>query len=271
MRLINGLLNPQRAALKAWKSVGTPSFNDKLDYDLFDRPHYAYCLANAARSARALGIEAIAALEFGVAGGRGLLALEALATEVEREYGVRIEIYGFDTGEGLPAPVDYRDLPYVWQTGFFRMDQDKLKQQLKRSQLVLGDVVDTVPKFVASQLKVPVGAIYSDLDFWSSTLASFQVFDAPDALLLPRTFIYFDDIISADGGGILSEDVGQLRAIRDYNEKSEMMKIRPIAGLEQTRRIRAKWNAQIYVHHRYNHARYDDYIHADANRQLAIA
>ncbi len=271
MRLINGLLNPQKATLKAWKSIGSPSFSDKLDYDLFDRPHYAYCLANAARSARALGIPAIAALEFGVAGGRGLLALEALAVEVEREFGVRIEIYGFDTGEGLPAPVDYRDLPYVWQTGFFRMDQEKLKKQLQRSHLVLGDVKDTMPRFIASELKVPVGAIYNDLDFWSSTLASFQLFDAPDDLLLPRVFCYFDDIISADGGGILSEDVGQLRAIRDYNETSDMQKIRPIAGLEQTRRIRAKWNAQIYVHHRFNHNRYVDYIHADTNRQLAIA
>lgn len=270
MRIVNGMLNPQRAVLKAWKAIGSPSFQNRLDYDLYDRPHYAYCLASAARSAKALGIKTIAALEFGVAGGRGLLALEALASDVEQAFGVTIEIYGFDTGEGLPAPVDYRDLPYVWQEGFFCMDQDELRRRLTRSTLVLGDVADTVPDFVTNTLKVPIGAVYSDLDFWSSTAASFRIFEAPDALLLPRIYCYFDDIISADGGGVLSDDVGQLRAIRDYNEGHDSRKIRPIAGFEQTRRIRAKWNAQIYVHHKYDHGRYDDYIHADRNRQLEI-
>lgn len=270
MRIVNAMLNPQRAVLKTWKSIGSPSFQNRLDYDLYDRPHYAYCLASAARTAKTLGIESIAALEFGVAGGRGLLALEALAEDVEKAHGVRIEIYGFDTGEGLPSPVDYRDLPYVWQEGFFKMDQDALRIRLKRSKLVLGNVTDTVPQFIAEDLKVPIGAVFNDLDFWSSTAASFRMFEAPDALQLPRVFCYFDDIISADGGGVLSDDVGQLRAIQDYNAGQDTRKIRPIAGFEHTRRIRAKWNAQIYVHHKYDHVRYGDYIHADRNRQLAI-
>ena len=271
MRIMDAVLNPQKAVLKAWKSVGKTSFQSRIDYDLYDRPHYAYCLAGAARSARALGIKTFAAIEFGVAGGNGLLALERLAADVEQEFGVRIEIYGFDTGEGLPAPVDYRDVPYVWQEGFFRMDQDALRKRLTRSKLVLGNVTDTVPAFVANQLQVPIGAVYSDLDFWSSTAASFRIFEAPDALLLPRIYCYFDDIISADGGGVLSDDVGQLRAIADYNGEQTQRKIRPIAGFEHTRKIRSKWNAQIYVHHKYDHGRYMDYIHADRNRQLAIA
>lgn len=50
----------------------------------------------------------ISAIEFGVDGGNGLLAMENIAQEVEKEVPVEFEIYGFDTGSGLPEPIDYR-------------------------------------------------------------------------------------------------------------------------------------------------------------------
>jgi hypothetical protein len=242
----------------------------KLDYDLFDRPHYAYCLANAARLARALGVPRLSALEFGVAGGRGLLALEALCPEIERAYGVEIEIWGFDTGEGLPEPEDYRDLPYIWKAGFYRMDQEALKRKLSRSKLVLGNVKDTVPSFVADHAPAQIGAVFLDLDFWSSTRDALDLFKGPAETMLPRVFCYCDDVISAEGGGILSDDVGQLRAIADYNAGHELRKMRRIAGLAETRRIRAVWPTQIYVHHSFDHPAYTTYVHDDPNRQLAI-
>ncbi|NIP15814.1 MAG: hypothetical protein GWM88_14255 [Pseudomonadales bacterium] len=37
-------------------------------------------------------------------------------------FGVDIEIWGFDSGKGLPAPKDYRDLPYIRQEAFFEFD-----------------------------------------------------------------------------------------------------------------------------------------------------
>lgn len=269
-RLVNALLSPQNAVLKLWRALGTASLRSKLDYDLFDRPHYAYCLANAARLARALGIPSISALEFGVAGGRGLLALEALCPPIEKAYGVKIEVWGFDTGEGLPAPVDYRDLPYIWKQGFYKMDQDALSKRLFRSRLVLGDVKDTVPSFVNNFRPAPVGAVFLDLDFWSSTRDALMLFAGPASTLLPRIHCYCDDVISAEGGGVLSEDVGQLRAIRDYNGINEMRKLRPVAGLTSTRPIKATWNSQIYVHHAFDHPSYATYTHDDPNRQLAI-
>ncbi|HEY5681248.1 MAG TPA: hypothetical protein VIS55_14360 [Pseudomonadales bacterium] len=50
-----------------------------------------------------------------MAGGNGLVEMERIAREVEPLFGVGIEIWGFDSGKGLPAPRDYRDLPYIWQ------------------------------------------------------------------------------------------------------------------------------------------------------------
>ncbi len=268
--LANVLLNPQRIVIKLWKTLGTASLTRKLDYDLFERPHYAYCLVNAARLASALGISRISALEFGVAGGRGLLALEALCPEIEKTYGVTIELWGFDTGEGLPAPVDYRDLPYIWKAGFYRMDQPALRAKLKRSKLVLGDVKETVPTFIETHRPAPLGAMFFDLDFWSSTRDSFQIFAGPATTMLPRVFCYFDDVISADGGGILCEDVGQLRAIADYNETNAPRRLRRIAGLAEKRPVRAVWPNQIYVHHAFDHPDYTTYVHPEQNRQLSL-
>jgi hypothetical protein len=265
--------DPQRLTRRARIAIGATdrvSFQTKLDLDLLERPHYAYCLANAARLAKALKIPAISALEFGVAGGAGLIALEDLAAPIEDLYGVRIQVWGFDTGEGLPPPVDYRDLPYVWQEGFFRMDQEELRRRLSRAQLVLGDVRETVPTFLEKYRPAPIGAVFCDLDYWSSTRDSLAIFQGDQNSMLPRVFCYFDDIVSVEGVAYYCEDVGQLRAIRDYNEVSEMRKLRQIAGLTSIRQVKALWNSKIYVHHAFDHLSYCTYVQHQPDMQLEL-
>ena len=66
------------------------------------RPQYAWGAVFAAAQARALGYTEVSLIEFGVAGGRGLLALEDIADVVSSMTGVRSCVYGFDTGSGLP-------------------------------------------------------------------------------------------------------------------------------------------------------------------------
>lgn len=269
-RFVNAILDPKKLFLRTWRASGVASFDSKLEYDLFPRPHYAYTLTSAARLAAALNQPKISVLEFGVAGGRGLLELENLCPEIEKVFGVEIEVWGFDTGEGLPKPEDYRDLPYIWQQGFYKMDQSALESKLSRSKLVLGNVRETVPSFFENHSPAPLGAVFMDLDFWSSTRDALAIFGGETSSMLPRVFCYFDDVLSADGGGILCEEVGQLRAIRDYNMQSDYRKLHKIEGLTHTRKIKAPWNSQIYVHHCFDHPEYDTYIHKDKNRQLEI-
>ena len=68
----------------------------------------------AVNLAKALDVERVSVVEFGVAGGNGLLALEKIAEQLEAIYGIAVDVHGFDTGGGLPAPVDYRDLPNIY-------------------------------------------------------------------------------------------------------------------------------------------------------------
>ena len=84
----------------AWRRLGIGSITQRVDFDIWDRPHYAFGVHRAAQLAKALGHEAVTVIEFGVAGGRGLLALEKLAAIMSREIGIRVDVAGFDTGVG---------------------------------------------------------------------------------------------------------------------------------------------------------------------------
>ncbi len=98
-------------------------------WDISGRPNYLNGLVLAADQARQQGLREFAAIEFGVAGGNGLLTLQQEALAVEQEFGVSIKVIGFDNGPaGLPAfNGDYRDHPDSWQPGDYPMDEAKLR------------------------------------------------------------------------------------------------------------------------------------------------
>src|SRR5689334_21440341 len=99
-------------------------------------PEYAHGLHEAVMLTRALGAPGFTAIEFGVAGGRGLVTLEQHAAHYARECGIEIDVVGFDTGAGLPASGDYRDMPYYWDTGYYAMDEAALRARLQSAQLI---------------------------------------------------------------------------------------------------------------------------------------
>lgn len=215
----------------------------------YSREHYFYCIDTAARAAEALGIARISLLEFGVAGGNGLVEIERICAAVGRRSKVDFEIYGFDTGAGLPPPVDYRDFPYQWQEGFFAMDVDKLRSRLKSAKLILGDVKETVPVFMRDTARAPVGAAFFDLDYYSSTVDALKIFEATDPdSHLPRVPCYFDDV-----EGILSAGVSL--AIREFNDAHAMMKIENPLKLRHAREYR-DWGWRVYEFHDFAHPRY---------------
>lgn len=219
-------------------------FSTRLAYGKTPRPPYAYGMYQAALLAERLGLSKISAIEFGVAGGIGLLAMEKIAQEVEKEVSVEFEIYGFDTGSGLPEPIDYRDLPYIFRRGDYKMDEAKLRARLNHAKLVIGNVSDTVPSFFENYNPAPIGFVSIDLDFYSSTVDALILFDMNYQYMLPRVFCFFDDIISSDLA-IHNEWVGELRAIKEFNEKHKLRKIAPIYGLRHHRNLEKSWSEKV--------------------------
>jgi hypothetical protein len=231
-----------------WSRFPIGPLDLRVRYGISSRPHYTYGVYHAAQLAAKLGIKAISVVEFGVAGGRGLLALENIATEVSRALDVKIAVYGFDSGEGMPAPVDYRDLPHVWGPGFYKMDQTALKATLKHANLVLGDVASTVPAFLKTPNLAPVGFVAFDLDYYSSTKVALKLLDGGPELHLPRTYCYFDDVLWPETS-CQNEFVGVLCAIREFNLEHDLLKIAPINMLSYMLPHPAAWNEQMYVLH----------------------
>src|SRR5215212_7949970 len=84
----------RRAARSAVRRMKLGSFERRLSIGAVTRPHYAYCLFHGAKLAKRLGHHRISVLEFGVAGGNGLVAMEEIITEVTQELGIDIEVYG---------------------------------------------------------------------------------------------------------------------------------------------------------------------------------
>src|SRR5215472_15330256 len=185
-KLARAILEPETLMRAFLKSFSLGSFEFRLAFDAFDRPWYAHGMHEAAMLGRKLGLPAISVIEFGVAHGDGLASMEDLARQIRKEVGIQIELFGFDNGEGLPTHGDYRDLPYVWQRGFYKMDVATVRRRLPTAQLVLGDVGETVPKFIQSAGFPPIGFLSFDLDYYTSTVAAFRIFQGSDDQFLPR-------------------------------------------------------------------------------------
>lgn len=252
---------PGLQTLWNWFPVG--SVTTRVRYGIFDRPHYAYGVYSAADLAKRLGLNAIQVIEFGVAGGRGLIALERIASAVERELDIQISVSGFDSGEGMPSPLDYRDLPHVWDKGFYAMDVQSLQARLRPStELVLGDVKTSLNSWTP---KAMVGFVAFDLDYYSSTKYAFTLFDRGSEAVLPRVYCYFDDIIWPEHA-LHNEWVGELCAIKEFNEDHPDRKLCPIHELHHIRAHPAPWNQQMYIMHDFRHPLYGKNITARGAR-----
>jgi hypothetical protein len=236
-----------------WQRFPFGSLGTRVKYGVFDRPHYAYGVYCAADQAKRLGLKAISIIEFGVAGGRGLLALERIAGLVAKQLDIQIHVIGFDSGKGMPAPVDYRDLPHVWDTGFYQMDEPKLRAALSPStELVVGPVEATVPAWIP---KASVGFVAFDLDYYSSTKSAFRLFQLASSTCLPRTYCYFDDLMWPEHA-CHNDYTGELCAIREFNQEHSDKKICPIHMLRHIRLHEASWNEMMYVLHDFTHPLY---------------
>jgi len=219
------------------------------------RPAYLWGALHGAHLAKALGINSVSLVEFGVASGNGLVSLEIIAGHIERNLDVGVSVYGFDTGAGLPPPQDVRDCPNLFANGDYSMDIKKLHSRLNRAKLILGRVEETLPEAIASGNLDPVAFISFDLDFYSSTKHALSILEADKSILLPRVHCYFDDIT----GFTYSDYNGERLAIAEFNQNHEFRKISPIYALRHyvpSRFANALWTEKYFMAHILDHDLY---------------
>jgi hypothetical protein len=226
-------------------------FSSKVYFDVAFRQYTAYCLLDAARQAASLGYKRISALEFGVASGAGLLNICQNASQATKATGVEFEVYGFDTGAGLPPPRSYRDHPELYQSGDFPMDFEGLRQKLPSfARLIIGDIAETVPKFVQSDDIAPIGYVAIDVDYYWSAVEALKIFTGPPERYLPIVNMYLDDCHSP----YHNPDCGELLACNEFNAAQPLRKIHPYTALREKRLFKnASWISKIHCLHVLDH------------------
>ena len=254
---IPGLRGVSRRLIRAAGNRLALPLDLEVKLNVGERPHYAYCVYHAAQLARRLGLKVISVIEFGVAGGNGLLFLDRLSPRVEQATGVRIEVFGFDTGMGLPEVTVPEDLPYWFQPSQYKMDVPKLEAQLTSAKLVLGNVAATVGDFFERYRPAPVGAMFNDLDLYTSTRDSLKLLDHAPEFFLPRVFFYFDDVVGTELE-MYGESNGQLLALSEFNRTHDLIHI----GMNQNLLARTDidFRYQIYYGHLRAHPHYLQYV-----------
>jgi hypothetical protein len=189
------------------------------------RHHYALPLAHGVWQAMHCGYDRLAAVELGVLAGEGLLSLCKAAQFFREEFGLDIQVYGFDSGNGLSALTgDHRDHPELFYAGEFPMpDQDALRASLPAwCELIIGDVGETIPAFLQHLEDRHLAFAAFDLDLYSSTVRALPLLAGAPELYLPAVPLYFDDT----NGGISQCDwAGERLAALEFNEAHALRKI----------------------------------------------
>jgi len=249
-----------RADLRAAREPSTTAYAEinalflRIIRETGVRPEYLWGSLHGAHLAKRLGIDAVSLVEFGVAGGNGLVELERVGRSLEDHLGIDTAVWGFDTGHGLPPPTDVRDLPNLFAGGDYPMDVEKLRDRLRGTELILGDVSETVGPFLARR-PPPVAFVSFDLDLYTSTVSALMVLEGEADVLLPRVHCHFDDVT----GFTYAEFNGARLAIRELNERSERRKISPLyagAHYVPSRFANDLWVSKIFLAHILDHPLY---------------
>ena len=228
------------------------SYRAKVAFDLVVRQQYAFPILAAAEHAREIGIDRLTLIEFGVASGAGLLNMCDLADRTAKATGVRFEIFGFNLGTGMPAAIDYRDLPESFQLGDFKMDRASLEGALPdNAKLVIGPINDTVPEFLKSRaFRGPIGFVSIDVDYYSSATAALRIFEGDPQSYLPIVPVYLDDI-SVSGSNPWT---GEWLAMNEFNQRQKLRKIAPYTLLRAKRIFKNPiWIDMMYACHVHDH------------------
>lgn len=200
-------------------------------YESKELPYYSYAegVYEAAKAAKQMNYDSISVIEFGVAGGNGLKMLESHAKEISRIMDINIEVYGFDSGNGLPCyEEDYRNLPNIWPSGSYKIDLNKLQSKLTCSKLIIGDIEHELKTFIKNNNPSPIGFVSVDVDFYSPTVHILDFLsNVDDKYCLPRINIYFDDILNS------YEFQGEALAIKEFNTNNKDYKISPENAIEK--------------------------------------
>jgi hypothetical protein len=251
---------PLRSFLRAVAKISynlapRASFDFAAHFDAIPYTQYAVGMQTAVRYAQLFGANGFTAIEFGVAGGNGLLAMARHAEALTRKTGIKIEVVGFDAGAGLPATRGWQDAPWVWRQGDYPLDATKLERRLEgKARFLIGLIEETFPRWLTERRNdLPMGFISIDIDYYSSSRAILDILSTCSAeALLPITEVYLDDILCFG----VPRCAGELAAVREFNEAQMMRQFDREDWIAEWRPFCEKlWLKRLYSLYAFDHPR----------------
>ena len=213
--------NKNRLIYKEFKKK--PNFKKFLNLvkkGITPRPHYGLSLLLAAKQAKDLEIKKIKVIELGSENFDGLIDIENYVADIKNFLEIDVEIFSFTLKNGLPKyKLNNYDRLYRWQPGDFKIKKRNYFNKLQSTKVYFGDIKKTIPKFLNDNKKTftnsPLGLIFFDLDYYSSTKAGLNLLKLTSDDYLPRTYVYFDD------QSFSGFDEGERKAIYEFNKTSK--------------------------------------------------
>ena len=252
---IIGYEKPLRVAILKYLSVKYKTF----------RPHYETILYESCIEAKKLGYNEVSILELGVAGGNGIISLEKYKNKIEKFLEIKINIYGFDSGEGMPNTELYQDLKYIWKPGFFKINKKVLEERIK-SKIFYGDIKNTVDQFLTHSPK-NISAIFFDLDYYSSTKNFLDQIKKMHGYLCPRVYCYFDDVFDVNLS--ICKYNGELLAIEEFNKENNNSKI--AISLDNIKHFKFPLaKNMVHIMHNFDHPDYNKFIGLNNENSLSL-
>lgn len=253
---------------KTFYSKNLNKFIDLIKFGILPRPHYALGVLLAAHQAYNLGYKKISIIEFGCWNCDGLIDLEHYIKDIKNFFNLEFKVFGFDLGDGHPDyNSDTRDRLYELTKGDYPFDNKENLKKLKDTELILGDVKDTLNNFLESRNieEYPIGFISYDLGLYTSTKYALKILDKDSKYFIPRPYLYFDN------NYFVLDNEGDRLALREFNQnsKKQICKINEMS--EQLSLSWKKWlflAKRIYSLSDHNHPKYNQHYEQTINIRI---
>mgnify|MGYP000847657011 FL=1 len=216
-------------------------FFELIKYGTIPRPNYALGILMAAHQAKELGYKKISIIELGCWNFEGLIDIENYIHDIKKFIDIDFNVYGFELGTGhIKEETNPRNRLYELSGGDYTFKKKDNLKKLQFSELVLGDVKDTVPKFLEEGHldEAPLGFIIFDLGFYTSAKNALQLLNSDSKRYLPRSIIY------SDNNYFVLKNEADKAAFSEFNKEGGKM-ISPIGELAE--QLSVSWNKWIFL------------------------
>ena len=137
------------------------------------------------------------------------------------------------------------------------------------TELKIGLLRNTVSDTLEILRESPLGAAFFDVDYFSSTVEAFSIFNHPSECYPPRVLCYMDNIISRAEFPI-NEFVGELAAITHFNQMHDKKKTGKLYAFHCKRRQVAAWNYKMFLFQDFGHPEYSVPVRESRNEKTKL-